>query len=308
MFCNFSLKKVIIRMFSLILFLGCAGFVTYRGYECFQKYLEKPEAIDVAFKSSASQNAFFPLITFCSWEKPLKENILKGCNLNSEDYLKKNIWVGQGHANCTDPKVLRNQINYGLDDLKMEIGIFYISTYEKSQQDIYEIYPNDTKLQWTSIMDDFNSTCYTMTLPETMVELGIDVLRINFESTQPSLALYWHEDGLFDTDMPDSCPGIIIKENGYYIPIGHETLELLEYDGEKCEKSKDYKLDKCRHELIERVNSSTGSSLSQVSLIYHTIYFLISLFRKALKSLDVRPHLDATPTTFVLIKKKATKP
>ena len=131
-FCNFSFKTVIIRMFSLILFLGCACFVIHRGYECFLKYLEKPEAIDVAFKFSGSQVAFFPSITFCSWHKP---NISKGCNLTSEDYLKKNIWVGQGHASCNDPKVLRNQIIYGLDDLKMEIDYFSVSTYEKSQLD-----------------------------------------------------------------------------------------------------------------------------------------------------------------------------
>ena len=116
-------------MFSLILFLGCTSFVIHRGYKCLQKYLEKPEAIDVAFKSSGSQTAFFPSISFCSlYNKPLKENILKGCNLTSKDYLEKNIWVGQGHSNCTDPSVLRAQTIYGLDDLKMEIDKFVIGT------------------------------------------------------------------------------------------------------------------------------------------------------------------------------------
>ena len=95
--------------------------------------MEKPEAIDVAFKFSGSQIAFFPSITFCSWHnKPLKENILKECNLTSKDYLEKNIWVGQGHSNCTDPKVLREQIIYGLDDLRIEITLIYISTYQKA--------------------------------------------------------------------------------------------------------------------------------------------------------------------------------
>ena len=61
--------------------------------------------------------------------------------------------------------------------------------------------------------------------------------------------------------MPDSCPEILINKNGYYIPIGHETLELLDYAGEMCEKSKDYKFDKCRLEFIEKVNYSTGSRL-----------------------------------------------
>ena len=250
-------------MVSLILFLGCASFVSYRGYECFQKYLEKPEAIDVAFKSSGSQAAFFPLITFCFWNKPLKENILRECNLTSEDYLEKNIWVGKGHANCTDPKVLREQIIYGgLDDLKMEIDIFYLLTYDKSQLNSFEfaMYPNDSRIQWKSIIaNSWYTTCHTMTLPETLVELGIWSFRINFDWHPSSLVLFWHEDGLLFTDMPDSCPAIIM-DNGYYIPIGHETLELLEYDGEKCKKSKDYKLDRCRHEFIEKVNSSIGLS------------------------------------------------
>ena len=146
--CNFSFKTVIIKMFSLILFLGCASFVIQRGYDCFQKYLEKPEAIDVAFKSSSSQVAFFPSISFCVSNKPLKENILKGCNLTSEDYIKKNIWVGKGHANCTDPKFLRDQINYGLDDLWQEIGTISMSTYQKSYGST--MYPNDTRFRWTS--------------------------------------------------------------------------------------------------------------------------------------------------------------
>ena len=249
--CTFSLKGGIIRIFSLILFLGCASFVTHRGYGCFLKYLEKPEAVDVAFKSSASQDAFFPLITFCSW-KPLKENILKECNLTSEDYLENNVWVGQGHTNCTNPKVLKDQVHYGLDDLWQDIKQFSIATYEKSQQDEYEMYANDTRLQWTSFIE-VGFSCHTMTLPITMVELGIRYYAIFFES-HLSLLLFWHEYGLFKTDMPNSCPAVLVNENGHYIPIEHETLELLEFDGENCEKSKGYKLDRCRHEVIEKVN------------------------------------------------------
>ena len=241
-------------MFSLLLFLGCASFVTYRGYDCFQKYLEKPEAIHVAIKSSQSQAAFFPSISFCSFE-PLKENILKGCNLTSKDYRDDNVWVGKGHANCTDPKILSDQINYGLDDLWQDIAQFWIKTFD--QRNAYAMYANDTRLKWTSFSENSFLSCHTMTLPENIVELGIDILLIFFKPWT-SLTILWHEDGLFDTDMPDSCPGIMVKENGYYIPIGHETLELLEYDGENCEKSKDYKLDRCRHEVIEKVNSSSG--------------------------------------------------
>ena len=241
-------------MFSLVLFLGCAGFVMYRGYECFLKYLEKPEAVDIAFKSSASLIAFFPVITFCSYHKPLKEDILKECNLTLEDYLKNNIWVGQGHENCTDPKVLGGQINHGLDDVKKDIDFFSIATYEDSQLDSYKMYPNDSRFHWTGfLVDPFSTyTCHTLTLPQPMVEKGILTVTIFFKSLQ-NLIISWHQDGLFYTDMPDSYPAMLINGNGYYVPIGHQTLELLDYDGEKCEKSKDYKLDKCRYELIEKV-------------------------------------------------------
>ena len=259
---SFSFKTFIIRMFSLILFFGCTSFVIHRGYKCLQKYLEKPEAIDVAFKSSGSQTAFFPSISFCSWyNKPLKENILKGCNLTSKDYLEKNIWVGKGHSNCTDPRVLRDQTIYGLDDLKMEIDKFEIGTYENSQlnRNTYTIYPNDSRLQWTRIIipnihsDSFGpKTCHTMKLPEEIVELGISYFRFLFQSL-PHLKIYWHQNGLYGTDMPGNAARILINGNGSFAIIEHETLELLEYDGEKCEKSKDYKLNKCRNELIEKV-------------------------------------------------------
>ena len=255
-FCSFSLKSFIIKIFSLILFLGCASFVTHRGYECFLKYLEKPEAVDIAFKSSASQTTFFPAITFCSYYKPLKEHILKECSLTSEDYLKNNIWVGQGHENCTDPKVLSNQINYGLDDLKKDVDYFSILTYESSQLDSPKIYPNDSRFHWTySIPNpDSSFTCHSMTLPQPMVELGINYFIIHSQLFQ-NFVISWHQDGLFYTDMPDSYPAMLVNGNGYYVPIGHQTLELLDYDGDKCEKSKDYKLDKCRYEYIEKVNT-----------------------------------------------------
>ena len=245
-------------MFSLILFLGCASFVIYRGYECFQKYLEKPEAIDVAFKSSSSQIAFFPSITFCSINQPLKENILKECNLTSNDYLNKNIWVGQGHPNCTDPNDLKDQIIYGLNDLKLDISYFWVSTYEKSQLDGYHMYPNDSRLHWTSIIPHPPLQCHTMTLPKRIVELGIFYFIIHFKSWPYKLYVSWHGNGLLYSDMPGSYSEIAFRGKGFYIPIEHETLDLLKYDGEKCEKSKDYKLDMCRFEFIEKVNSSIG--------------------------------------------------
>jgi hypothetical protein len=248
-FSFFLFKTFITRMFSLVLFLGCASFVTYRGYECFQKYLAKPEAIDVAIKSSRSQVAFFPSISFCSFQ-PLKENILKGCNLTSKDYRDNNVWVGKGHANCTDPKVLSDQINFGLSDLKLEISNFTVATYEQS--DLPTMFPNDSRLYWTSRTLHESMTCHTMTLPKDIVELGIDMLLIFFKPWA-SLTILWHEDGLLYSDIPDSSPDIDINGTGYYIPVRHETLDLLDYDGEICKDSNDYKLDKCRYEFIEKV-------------------------------------------------------
>ena len=42
----------------------CAAFVTDRGYDCFKKYSEEPEAVDLGYKFTGSEEIPFLSLTF----------------------------------------------------------------------------------------------------------------------------------------------------------------------------------------------------------------------------------------------------
>ena len=76
----------------------------FRGYECFTKYLKKPQSSKISYKFTA--RVPFPLILFC----PDDDSMFKGeelakCNLTDNDYFDNGRWVGKSKdPDCTDPK------------------------------------------------------------------------------------------------------------------------------------------------------------------------------------------------------------
>ena len=64
-----------------------------------------------------------------------------------------------------------------------------------------------------------------------------------------------HQKGLLFTNTPDAWEQIEASGDGFVIPIVHEVEELLKYDGEKCEDSKDYIFDQCKLSLIRQVST-----------------------------------------------------
>ena len=65
MFDYVSFKRFGYNGFSACLFVGCALFVTRRGYKCFKKYAEEPESAEVSYKFTG--DVPFPVITFCTF-------------------------------------------------------------------------------------------------------------------------------------------------------------------------------------------------------------------------------------------------
>ena len=55
---------LITRIFTVVLFLFCTAFVTNRGYDCFKKYSEEPEAVDLGYKFTGSEEIPFLSLTF----------------------------------------------------------------------------------------------------------------------------------------------------------------------------------------------------------------------------------------------------
>ena len=59
-----TFQKVLDWTFSTALFIACAGFVIQKGYECFAKYMEDPEAVDISYKFIGE--SIFPSVSICT--------------------------------------------------------------------------------------------------------------------------------------------------------------------------------------------------------------------------------------------------
>ena len=187
---------------------------------------------------------------------------MKSCNLTFHDYTRKDIWVGTGNTNCTDPKTLRKQIGTRLIDLGIEA--FRIRTFDQAW---HYLYPNDSSLTWTPRYMYPIKDCLTLSISENLKKLGIQILHIiTHDPPIPNLMVNVHQKGLQFTDTPNAWRQIEISEKGQLeVSVGHDVVELLEYDGEKCENYKDYKLSECQFERMEQ-----ASDISNKIKMYQT--------------------------------------
>ena len=184
-----------------------------------------------------------------NWDpKPIKENVLRQCNLTLDDYIKKNKWVGTGSTNCSDPKILQSQITVGVEDMRIKKVI--IETFD---QNTFQMYPNDSTLQWTKVSMNANITCNTLTLPDKLKEKGIYTIYLDFDDW-PDLSIHVHQQGLLFTDMPDSTPYLSDAGIGHSVPVLHEIVQLKKYNGKMCNDSLNYRLDECRLDYIKKVS------------------------------------------------------
>ena len=56
-----------------------------------------------------------------TWDPdPFKTSKLNDCNLTKENYVDSHNWVALGNDSCTDPKILRDKITLGLEDMRIQ--------------------------------------------------------------------------------------------------------------------------------------------------------------------------------------------
>ena len=89
---NAKNKRILSTVFSTVLFLGCAIFVASRGYICFEKFLGKPEKVDISFKFTGTQK--FPSISICT-KHFFNEDVFDECQISVANYTSKEnpVWV-----------------------------------------------------------------------------------------------------------------------------------------------------------------------------------------------------------------------
>ena len=224
---------------STIFFIGCAAFVAYRGYSCFDKYFKKPEHTEISYKSS--KNHPFPSFTLCaSKSASYNDNLMKECQLERSEYVDGSKWVGKGGINCTDPKILHNQAAANIEDLG--IDYLWIKTYAAS------------KFIWSfsgwklALMNPFHR-CFTLSIPDNFVQEGIITVII---ASKVFDVLYLHKEGTLSAPIPGSSLKTKYVDL-YETSVIHESVELLNYDGKNCKNDGEYNYDKCKHDYIYKV-------------------------------------------------------
>ena len=233
---------------STIFFIGCTAFVVYRGYRCFDKYLKKPEHTEISYKSSKSYP--FPSFTLCtSYKQSYNGDQMKECQLEKYEYLKGGKWVG---TNCTDPKILHNQVAATYEDL----GIKGIQIYTYALSDNY-YWIQSGNLEWKLALTRPYQRCFTFSIPDDIVRegierVGVDGIKKVGVVSKAFDTLYLHKEGTLSAPIP----GSLLKsryEEIYEASVTHESIELLNYDGKNCNNDGEYNYDKCKQDYIYKV-------------------------------------------------------
>ena len=232
---------------SSILFFGCAVFVAYRGYLCFNKFSKNPKQSEVSFEFS--KNHPFPSFTLCASETDsYNDNQMKECQLDRIKYLEGSQWVGKGGINCTNPKLLHNQVAANSEDLEIEeIGII---TYEVTNNS-HEFQPSDWNfLELKLALMYYEQRCFTFSIPEDIVREGIHYIYITSKAFD---TLYLHKEGTLLAPIPETESVSTKYADIYRAFVTHESIKLLNYDGKKCKNDVEYNYDRCKQDYIYKV-------------------------------------------------------
>ena len=253
--------------------MGCTNFVVYRGYRCFDKYLKKPKHSEVSYESS--KNHPFPSITLCtSQNASYNDELMKKCQLKRLDYLWRGPWVGKGGINCTDPKILHNQVAANYEDLEIErIVVITKSTNSYSL----------TPLEWKLALTSQNQRCFTFSIPDSIVFEGISNVAITSKAID---TLILHKEGTLSAPIPGSSLRAKYADL-YKASVTHQSIELLNYDGKNCNNDGDYNYDQCKENYIYKVYKENYEIEKNWK-----INAFIFIFRKVWKKLVAQLLLD----------------
>ena len=243
-------KKNFVVFISTILFIGCAAFVAFRGYKCFDKYLKKPQHSEISFQSS--KNHPFPSFTLCLSEKDSynTDQLLFKCQLEPSKYYIGSQWVGKGGINCTDPKILHSKAVANYKDLEIEFINILTYANDVGNYSNYYIQPSNLSfLDWKVAFSRPNQRCFTLSIPEHIVHEGIHEVQINSKAFDK---MYLHKEGALSAQIPGSQSSARYADL-YTASVIHESIELLNYDGKHCNNDAEYNHDQCKQDYIYKV-------------------------------------------------------
>ena len=175
------------KILSFLLLTFCVAFVSIKAYQCFEKYLKKPKAVDISHKFIGYTT--FPFMTICpnptTIPNPIKPLEIKKCKLSVNNYDKDFIWVNNDTDLpdfCRNPKDLHLKIMKKITEMK--ISQIQFKQFEINIPTVFKV----DKLNWTMVSNNIKRRCYSLEIPEDILKKGIQKITINTQ-LQPKVEL-----------------------------------------------------------------------------------------------------------------------
>ena len=175
----FEKKDIFYKICVFLVYFSCFTFVAHRGYKCVEKYLAKPEGINIFHNYTF--NIQSPSLTFYSnaidENEPMKySEWTSKCDISWSDYSKKMKWFSNKSTSCSDPLVLRARI--GVDPKNLGISKFVVTTYDSSlTQEVIEDIFDEKYFNWESNLHPEHGGIHTMSFKNNLWSKGIDHVR-----------------------------------------------------------------------------------------------------------------------------------
>ena len=136
--------------------------------------------------------------------------------------------------------------DFGLSPLR-------ITTYYN--EEILQLNLNDTSLNWHIHSSPFYGKCYTLTLSSEITRLGIKQITIE-ANHKKQFGVFFHTFGSASDSWDIRMPGFLAKSSSRQaVEITHEFIQLLDYDGEKCNNEIFYNQALCLDSKIYSVST-----------------------------------------------------
>lgn len=156
-------------------------------------------------------------------------------------------------AKCPDPKELHENASTKFQNMPITV---HVITFEYVWF-TFDIEKNASL--WTKTAHRGKGNCFTLKVPQNVAEMGISRIRILSPGDTrftTRMDFHLHHHGLFDRYFPHgSSAGIRLEAPASMtIPVDHEIIHLLDYDGHTCSNAENYNLYACRCNYVHKVS------------------------------------------------------
>ena len=243
------------RFLNWLIFSACLLFVLWQCYLALEKFLKVPRATSLTIQES--RNYPIPRFTICPLEKSLEFNqeILDGCGSaftggRYEKYKSEGRWIGYGDTNCTDPKILHDNIMVKPKDLLHYARIkYFLKSYAT------KVHQNSSS--WIPVYKRDRGRCFELTIkPENQFNYGIREVEIYIWFKAGSKQrIYFHPPGEFLASRQRQYLDLGINEK-VELDLEHQIDNVLSLGQQSCHPDPDYDRDQCMQRILFNTSMS----------------------------------------------------